>query len=60
MSTIVKKTGKAPGPDGIINEMFKYGENGMLQVLCYVLLLIWCEVQVTGRWLVVELCCATL
>ena len=34
MFTIVKglKRGKGPGPDGIINEMLKYGENRM--VLC--------------------------
>ena len=35
MFTIVKwlKRGKAPGPDNIINEMLKYGENRMVEVL---------------------------
>ena len=28
------KRGKAPGPDGIINEMLKYGGNRMVAVLC--------------------------
>ena len=37
------------GENGLINEMLKHGENGMVEVLCYVLLLIWCGVQVTGR-----------
>ena len=25
---------KAPGPDGIINEMLKYGRNRMVEVFC--------------------------
>ena len=28
------KRGKTPGPDGIINEMLKYGRNRIVEVLC--------------------------
>ena len=42
MFTIVKglKREMAPSPDGIINEMLKYGGNRMVKILCYLVNLV--------------------
>ena len=44
------KRGKAPGPDGIINEMLKYGGNRRVEVLCSLVNLVMESKYWPGDW----------